>query len=52
MAILGLIFIGLGGFNTAEGVVNHHILEMHHVIYVAYSFAFDLAFLILGGLAF
>ena len=49
---LGLIFIGLGGFNTVEGVVNHHILEMHHVIDVADPFAFDLAFLILGGLAF
>ncbi len=49
---VGLIFIGLGGFNTVEGIVNHHMLEMHHVIDVADPFAFDLAFLILGGLAF
>jgi uncharacterized membrane protein len=49
---VGLVFVGLGGFNTVEGVVNHHILEMHHVIDVAVPFAFDLAFLIVGGLAF
>jgi uncharacterized membrane protein len=49
---VGLVFVGLGGFNTVEGVVNHHILEMHHVIGVAVPFAFDLAFLIVGGLAF
>jgi uncharacterized membrane protein len=49
---VGLIFVGLGGFNTVEGIVNHHILEMHHVIDVADPFAFDLAFLIVGGLAF
>jgi uncharacterized membrane protein len=49
---VGLVFVGLGGFNTVEGVVNHHILEMHHVIDVADPFAFDLAFLIVGGLAF
>lgn len=49
---VGLVFVGLGGFNAVEGVVNHHILEMHHVIDVADPFAFDLAFLIVGGLAF
>src|SRR5919112_1305230 len=49
---LGLVFVGLGGFNTVEGIVNHHILEMHHVMDVADPFAFDLAFLIVGGLAF
>lgn len=49
---VGLVFVGLGGFNTVEGGVNHHILEMHHVIDVADPFAFDLAFLIVGGLAF
>ena len=49
---VGLVFVGLGGFNTVEGVVNHHILEMHHVIDVADPFAFDFAFLIVGGLAF
>jgi uncharacterized membrane protein len=49
---VGLAFVGLGGFNTVEGIANHHILEMHHVIDVAEPFAFDLAFLIVGGVAF
>ena len=49
---VGLILIGLGGFNTAEGIVNHHILEMHHVMDVEDPLAFDLTFLIVGGLAF
>ncbi len=52
LLFVGLIFIGLGGFNTVEGIVNHHILEMHHVMDVADPLAFDLTFLIVGGLAF
>jgi uncharacterized membrane protein len=47
-----LIFIGFGGFNIIEGVINHHILEMHHVIDVAQPLVFDLTFLVAGGLAF
>lgn len=34
------------------GVINHHILEMHHVIDVADPFVFDVTFLVVGGLAF
>ena len=49
---VGLIFVDLGGFNTVEGIVNHHVLEVYHVMDVAEPFAFDLAFLIVGGLAF
>ena len=49
---VGLVFIGLGGFNTVEGIVNHHILEMHHVMDVADPLPFDLTFLIVGGLSF
>lgn len=51
-SFLGLVFIGLGGFNIVEGIINHHILQMHHVIDVAEPLAFDLAFLVVGGLAF
>lgn len=39
-------------FNIIEGVINHHILEMHHVIDVADPFVFDVTFLVVGGLAF
>ena len=49
---MGLALVGFGGFNTIEGIINHHILEMHHVIDVANPLAFDLAFLVVGGLAF
>lgn len=49
---VGLIFIGFGGFNTIEGIINHHILEIHHVIDVPNPLVFDLIFLIVGGLAF
>ena len=51
-SFIGLIFIGFGGFNIIEGIINHHILEMHHVIDVADPFVFDLTFLVVGGLAF
>lgn len=51
-SFIGLVLIGFGGFNTVEGIVNHHILQMHHVIEVADPFVFDLVFLIIGGLAF
>jgi uncharacterized membrane protein len=51
-SFLGFALIGFGGFNTIEGIINHHILEMHHVIDVANPLAFDLTFLVVGGLAF
>lgn len=51
-SLVGLMFIGFGGFNTIEGIINHHILQMHHVIEIPDPILFDLAFLALGGLAF
>ena len=51
-SFIGLVFIGFGGFNTIEGIINHHILQMHHVIEVADPFVFDLTFLVIGGLVF
>ena len=29
--LLGTMLIGFGLFNTAEGILNHHILGLHHV---------------------
>ena len=46
-----MVLIGFGGFNTIEGIINHHILQMHHVIEVADPLVFDLAFLFIGGIA-
>jgi uncharacterized membrane protein len=51
-SFIGLVFIGFGGFNTIEGIINHHILQMHHVIEVPDPFMFDLTFLVIGGLVF
>jgi uncharacterized membrane protein len=51
-SFIGLALIGFGGFNTIEGIINHLVLEMHHVIDVANPLAFDLTFLVVGGLAF
>ena len=51
-SFIGLALIGFGGFNAIEGIVNHLVLEMHHVIDVANPLAFDLTFLVVGGLAF
>jgi uncharacterized membrane protein len=51
-SFVGLLLIGFGGFNTIEGIINHHILQMHHIIEVADPIIFDLTFLAVGGLAF
>lgn len=51
-SFIGFTLIGFGGFNVIEGIINHHILETHHVIDVANPIVFDLTFLIVGGLAF
>jgi uncharacterized membrane protein len=30
-SFVGYMLIGWGGFNLVEGIVNHHVLELHHV---------------------
>jgi uncharacterized membrane protein len=32
--LLGLLILGWGIFNFVEGLVNHHILNIHHVRYI------------------
>jgi uncharacterized membrane protein len=47
---LGLLLIGWGGFNLVEGVVDHHLLGLHHVREDAtHRLAWDIAFLIWGA---
>ncbi|WP_269799222.1 DUF2243 domain-containing protein [Bacillus xiapuensis] len=41
--ISGLLFGG-GLFNFFEGIINHHILQIHHVKPGAYQLYYDLAF--------
>ncbi len=49
----GAMLIGFGAFNIVEGIVDHHVLGIHHVNEVvspAYRFYFDAAFIIWGAL--
>lgn len=43
----GLIF-GWGVFNLVEGVIDHHILNIHHVVETPNHLIYDLAFLASG----
>ena len=46
---LGHVLLGGGLFNLVEGVVDHHVLRLHHVREVGDPLAYDLAFLLVGG---
>lgn len=46
----GFLLIGWGSFNLVEGVINHHLLGLHHVRDLPTHVVFyDWAFLILSG---
>jgi uncharacterized membrane protein len=48
-ALLGSLLIGWGGFNLVEGIVDHHILGVHHVRDdLGAPLGWDLAFLAWG----
>ncbi len=50
-ALTGLLLIGWGTFNLVEGIVDHHILTVHHVRNdVADPLPWDLGFLAVGAL--
>lgn len=51
-AFVGWLLVGWGLFNVAEGVIDHHILTLHHVREGASinETAWDLAFLVFGAL--
>ena len=49
--LVGWMLVGWGLFNLAEGIVDHHILTIHHVREGAgHQTAWDLAFLAFGAL--
>lgn len=48
-ALLGLLLAGWGIFNLVEGVVDHHLLAIHHVRPGPNELWFDLGFLALGA---
>lgn len=45
----GAIIAGWGVFNVVEGIVNHHILQLHHVRFSENQLLWDLAFLVWGA---
>ncbi len=45
----GTLLGGVGLFNLVEGIVNHHLLELHNVREVADPTQWNLGFLLLGG---
>jgi uncharacterized membrane protein len=47
--LIGLLLAGWGTFNLVEGIVDHHILTIHHVKAGDHQLAFDLGFLGLGA---
>ena len=47
------LLIGWGAFNLVEGIINHHILELHHVRDLpAHQPFYDWLFLVVGGIGF
>jgi len=49
----GYMLAGWGLFNLAEGIVDHHVLELHHVRDLpAHLPLYDWLFLIVGGVGF
>jgi len=50
LAFVGALLAGWGGFNLVEGVVNHHLLGLHHVRDdLGGPLTWDLGFLALGA---
>jgi uncharacterized membrane protein len=48
-ALAGSMWLGWGLFNVVEGVVDHHLLELHHVYEALGRSIFDYAFLAWGA---
>jgi len=48
--LVGAMLAGWGLFNLVEGVIDHHVLQVHHVVERPDHLIFDLAFLGFGAL--
>ena len=52
-AFTGQLLLGWGAFNLVEGIIDHHVLGLHHVRDLPMHVpAYDWVFLIIGGLGF
>ena len=50
-ALAGALAAGWGGFNLVEGIIDHHILAIHHVRDdLGGPLSWDVGFLVFGGL--
>lgn len=49
-SLLGWSLVGWGVFNLVEGIVDHHILRIHHVRPGPNELAYDLGFLAFGAI--
>jgi uncharacterized membrane protein len=47
--LIGLGLAGWGTFNLVEGVIDHHLLGIHHVRQGAGQWAYDVGFLVFGA---
>ena len=47
--VIGGFLVGWGGFNVVEGLVNHHLLNLHHVRPGDAQLVWDVAFLAWGA---
>jgi len=47
-AFVGSLSLGWGIFNLVEGIIDHHLLHIHHVTETANHLVWDLAFLASG----
>jgi uncharacterized membrane protein len=48
--LFGGLLAGWGGFNVVEGIINHHVLGLHHVRPGPDELLYDVGFLIWGGI--
>ena len=48
---IGAFCIGAGMFNITEGILSHHVLQIHHVKPGAHQLAWDLSFIGAGILS-
>jgi uncharacterized membrane protein len=49
--LIGAFCIGAGMFNVTEGILSHHVFEIHHVKPGVHQLAWDLSFIGAGGLS-
>lgn len=46
---IGSLILGWGLFNVVEGIIDHHILHVHHVVEIPGHLVWDIIFLIFGA---